>query len=129
MELFSKLEKGNKIIGIVGSRRRDTETDFRKVKAALGLVYKGGDWICSGGCLKGGDRFAYKLHKIRCIPYLEFPADWKQYRKAAGFIRNSDIAKHSDILIACVAQDRTGGTEDTIQKFKKHHPDGIVVLV
>jgi hypothetical protein len=37
----------------------------------------------------------------------------------AGFLRNTDIAKDADVLIAVVAADRTGGTEDTIRKVQK----------
>lgn len=48
-----------------------------------------------------------------------FRADWKNYGKSAGFIRNGNIADKSDILIAIVAKDRKGGTEDTIRKAKK----------
>jgi len=31
-------------------------------------------------------------------------------------VRNTLIAKDCTVLIACVAEDRTGGTEDTIKK-------------
>jgi hypothetical protein len=108
----------HKIIGIIGTRRRNTRKDFDTVLEAFSSVYEEGDWICSGGCPKGGDRFARMIHKQNDIPYLEFPANWTKYGKSAGFRRNTDIAQHSDILIACVAEDRTGGTEDTIKKFR-----------
>ena len=108
-----------KVIGIVGSRRRDTEKDFHKVAKAFFSVYKDEDWICSGGCPKGGDRFAEKIAKDEGIPILTFYPKWRKYGRSAGFKRNTDIAKRVDILIACVAADRTGGTEDTILKFTK----------
>lgn len=108
-----------KIIGIVGSRRRNSQEDFELVKKAFLDVYEQGDWICSGGCPTGADRFAWQLHKSLKKPYLEFPADWDTHGKAAGFVRNGDIANASEVLIACVAPDRTGGTEDTIRKFCK----------
>ena len=108
-----------KIIGIVGSRSRDSHKDFLAVHKQFKELYKDGDWICSGGCPAGADSFAYRLHQDYFTPYLEFPAFWKKHGKAAGFIRNTDIAKASDVLIACVSEDRTGGTEDTIRKFIK----------
>ena len=52
-----------------------------------------------------------------------FPANWKKYGRGAGFIRNGHIAEAADHLIACVAEDRTGGTEDTIKKFMKIYSD------
>ena len=112
-----------KKIGIVGSRRRDTKEDFLAVKKAFFKIYKEGDWIVSGGCPKGGDKFAYILHKKYYIPYLEFPANWPKHGKKAGFIRNTPVAKYSDTLIACVSLDRTGGTEDTIDKWLYYHKD------
>lgn len=118
-----------KIIGIVGSRRRDSQADFLAVKKKFRELFEDGDWICSGGCPEGADRFAYLLHKEYPTPYLEFPAKWKKLGKSAGFQRNADIAKASDILIACVSSDRTGGTEDTIRKFIKYHGEEGLHLV
>lgn len=106
-----------RIIGIVGSRRRNSGGDFTKVIDKFLEIYEEGDIICSGGCPQGGDFFAYKIHKEMCIPYLEFPANWLKYGKGAGHMRNTDIAKWSDILIAVVSDDRTGGTEDCIYKY------------
>ena len=108
-----------KVIGIVGSRRRNSPKDFKKVEQYFLKEYTPGDWICSGGCSKGGDRFAVLLHDKYKTPYLEFPANWEKYGKSAGFRRNTDIAERSDVLIACVSNDRTGGTEDTVKKFRK----------
>lgn len=117
------------IIGIVGTRQRIAMSDYELIKAAFDSVYQPGDIICSGGCKFGGDRFAKAIYKSEYIPYLEFPANWLKHGKEAGFIRNTDIAKWSTILIACVHPDRKGGTEDTITKFKKFHPDGQLIIV
>ena len=107
------------VIGIIGTRRRDTEKDFQAVKKAFLEVYQPGDIICSGLCPKGGDRFAVMLAEEYRTDTLWFPAEWDKYGRGAGFKRNTDIARESDILIACVAEDRKGGTEDTIVKFMK----------
>lgn len=117
------------VIGIIGSRRRNTHTDYTLVHDKFKELYNEGDWICSGGCPKGGDSFAVKLWKRYKIPYLEFPANWDKHGKAAGFVRNKDIAQHSDILIACVSEDRIGGTENTIKHFQKLHPEADIILV
>lgn len=106
-------------IGIIGTRRRDTNDDFLLVEKAFLEVRQPGDRICSGFCPKGGDRFAVLLAEMYTTPTLWFPADWNKYGRGAGFKRNTDIARESDILIACVADDRAGGTEDTIRKFEK----------
>ena len=118
-----------KTIGIVGTRSRDNSRAMKKVKNAFFKVYEEGDRICSGGCPKGGDRFAEVFHKNFSIPILIFPANWTKFGKGAGFVRNTDIARESDILIACVSKSRTGGTEDTIEKFLKDHSKDALVLV
>lgn len=108
-----------KTIGIIGSRRRDSKEDHQKVNAAFHKTYEPGDEIVSGGCPQGGDRFAENLAKLFQVPIKIYYAQWERLGRSAGFQRNSLIARDADILIACVAPDRTGGTEDTIKKFLK----------
>lgn len=107
----------NKKIGIVGSRRRNTRRDFLQVRKKFLQLHKEGDVIVSGGCSKGADSFAEKMAKDFGISIIIHYPNWSKYGKVAGFKRNSFIADDSDILIACVAEDRKGGTEDTIKKF------------
>lgn len=134
-----------KTIGIIGTRRRDTNEDFLLVEAAFLRVYQPGDRICSGLCSTGGDRFAVILVEKYNTSKLWFPAKWddleapsarirynkygKPYNANAGFARDTDIARESNPLIACVASDRTGGTEDTITKWERFHPKEKVILV
>ena len=107
------------VIGIVGSRRRNDSQDYLKVLAAFRKVYVPGDEIVSGGCQAGGDSFAEKIAKIYQVPIKIYYAPWNARGYTAGFWRNTFIAQDSTVLIACVAPDRSGGTEDTIRKFKK----------
>jgi len=118
-----------KTIGIIGTRKRDELDDYQNIRSAFDKIYEKGDRICSGGCPTGGDRFAGGIAKTTGIPIIIFYPAWDTYGRGAGFIRNGLIAKESDVLIACVSKDRTGGTEDTIKKFKKEHPNGDVILV
>lgn len=133
-----------KTIGIIGTRSRDTREDLLLVELAFVTIYKPGDRICSGKCPKGGDRFAVILAEKYHTPKLWFPPKWddldvpgarikynkwgKPYNANAGFTRNTDVARKSDELIACVAPYRTGGTEDTITKWQQFHPDGKPIL-
>lgn len=113
-----------KVIGIIGSRRRDSLGDLSKVEKAFKSIYQEGDTIVSGGCPKGGDRFAEVIARTFNVPIKIHPAEWEKFGRSAGFQRNGLIAADSDVLIACVVSDRTGGTEDTIKKF-----NGTLILV
>lgn len=121
-----------KKIGIIGTRRRDTAEAYTKVEEAFFKVYEEGDWIVSGGCPKGGDRFAEVIAKKNGVPILIFYPNWQKHKKGAGILRNMDIAFHSDVLIACVSNDRTGGTESTISYFlkniKEKDPNNLIIV-
>ena len=57
-----------KKIGIVGSRRRNTEEDFEQCEKIFLSIYKEGDELISGGCPKGGDEFCFQIAKKFGIP-------------------------------------------------------------
>lgn len=119
-----------KVIGIIGTRRRDTPIIRRLIEEVFWKLYNPGDIICSGGCPKGADRFADEIAKSNGIPILTIYPDYKKYKQGAPIVRNTPVAETSNILIACVVkpeegidlvlQRKTGGTEDTLRKFVKH---------
>ncbi len=105
-----------KVIGIVGTRRRDSDSDFREVFMKFNELYESGDRLVSGGCPKGADRFAEIIAKKKGLSIMiHYPRDCR----GGTFVRNTLIAEDATHLIACVAPDRLGGTEDTIKKVKK----------
>jgi len=106
-------------IGIIGSRRRNQQIDLDLVRAKVKKFYKEGDIIVSGGCQQGADRFAEIIARELGATIIIHHADWNKHGMVAGLVRNTKIAEDSDILLACVSADRTGGTEDTIEKFKE----------
>lgn len=121
-----------KTIGIIGSRRKNAQEDFNRLWNTFLTVYEPGDKIVSGGCPLGGDRFAeliaekYNLTLDNGLLIIHY-ADWDQYGKQAGFIRNTYIAEDADIIIALVADDRKGGTEDTLKKAMKLHKQILII--
>lgn len=116
-------------IGIVGTRKRDGMDDlalaiveFNKIKDSDKKIV-----MVSGLCPKGGDRFAAIIYKKYKTMKLWFPAEWSMGRHA-GFVRNTEIARWSDDLIAVVSPDRKGGTEDTVKKFTNFHGHDKLVI-
>lgn len=114
-----------KYIGIIGSRKRDSEHDFLCCVDRFLEIYEEGDIIVSGGCPQGGDKFAEIIAEAYCEEEpIIYQAIWKVngvLDRGAGFKRNSDIAKKCDVLIAMVTQDRNRckGTMDTVKKVQK----------
>lgn len=47
-----------------------------------------------------------------------FPADWGRYNKSAGFIRNSQMAKYADALVA-IWDGSSSGTAHMIKEMQK----------
>lgn len=118
-----------KTIGIVGSRRRNSGMDQVYLQVQFDKVFRRGDRIVSGGCPKGGDFFAEVIARVRQIPITIHYAWWDgPDGNKAGFVRNSDIARDCDVLLALVAADRKGGTEDTIVKARRLGKKVILIL-
>jgi len=129
-----------KKIAIVGTRSRNTSAAFRLIEEKFWEIYEEGDWIVSGGCSKGADRFAEMLAKKEGIPILIFyPNNKKFHYKQAPTERNTDIALNSDVVIACVRKPeegldkvldrKKGGTEDMLKKFSTCHALKYITLV
>lgn len=111
-------------VGVVGSRRRDTDLDRALVFHALD-EYGPGLTVVSGGCKKGADAFAKEYAKSLGLEYIEYrprtDPPVRSYGEAVQryHYRNRLIAENCDILIALVADDRTGGTENTIKHARR----------
>lgn len=131
------------IIGIVGSRRRNSDEDLELLLDSLIPVLERLDSenyeikFVSGGCPLGGDRFAEIIANQFNIPIIihypdksSLPSNpTKKDFAIINYARNTLIARDSNILFAVVAPDRKGGTEDTIKKFKKFHPKAPIVII
>jgi hypothetical protein len=102
---------------IAGSREgvtyEDIEKGVQQFEQAWGLITE-----VVSGCAAGADTFGEqyaKAHNIRVNP---MPADWNRYGRAAGPIRNSEMAKYADGLIAISVND-SRGTANMIQTAKR----------
>ena len=111
-------------IGIVGSRNfkdynilteklKDIETDIKVV--------------ISGGA-PGADRLAEKWAKEHGKLLTVYPADWVTHGKSAGYIRNADIVKNSDKIVA-FWDGVSKGTKHTINLCKKNNKECEIILV
>lgn len=114
-------------LGIVGSRRRARLEDLQILRERVKQLQP--SMIISGGCPTGADAFAEQIAKELGIPitiYYPKLMGGRSYPphivREAMFARNQLIALEAEALIALVAEDRKGGTENTIGHFKGAKP-------
>jgi hypothetical protein len=70
------------------------------------------------GTAWGVDKLGEKWAYMNNVPVKQFPAQWKEHGKAAGFIRNEEMAEYADALIA-VWDGSSAGTKNMIDKAKE----------
>lgn len=107
--------------GIVGSRGYSDEGRAKKIMRDF---VKPGDIIISGGA-SGPDTWAKEVANELGVRCKEFIADWKEYGKRAGVIRNTQIVKTCDRILAFW----DGSSRGTLDTIKKATMDGQVVLI
>lgn len=67
------------------------------------------------GTAQGADSLGELWAKQNNIPVERYPANWNKYGKIAGFLRNSEMVKKADAIIA-FWDGTSRGTKDTIEK-------------
>lgn len=71
------------------------------------------------GNAKGVDTLGEQWAVENKVPIILFPANWELYNKAAGFIRNKQMAEYADALIA-IWDGVSKGTESMIKLAEKN---------
>lgn len=71
--------------------------------------------VVSGACKEGVDRLGEEWAGRKGIPVKRFPADWNQYGRRAGPLRNREMAKYADALIA-IWDGESRGTRNMIDE-------------
>jgi len=83
---------------VAGSRSiQDTELVWQKISDFLS-ANKVTEFV-NGGCPTGPDDDAKCYAEYHCIPTTFFMADWPKHGKAAGPIRNRQMAEYADHLL------------------------------
>jgi len=99
---------------IAGGR---TITDYSLVLSAIGESEFEITEVVSG-MAPGVDTLAIQYSREHNLPLKEFHADWNQYRRAAGPIRNREMAEYGEALIA-IWDGESRGTKNMIEEATK----------
>jgi hypothetical protein len=99
LNLFGEEEKENHIMRIIiAGSRNFNDYNLLKTKCDYFLKNKRSVEIDSGAAA-GADALGEKYAAENGFALKLFPADWGKYSKAAGAIRNREMAKYADALI------------------------------
>ena len=118
-----KDEKDNGKYRLVIAGSRDFE-DYKMLSGAvdkhLNDNAKNKTVIIISGTAHGADRFGERYAKERGFRLERFPAEWDNYGKAAGPIRNKQMAKAADAVIA-FWDGKSNGTKSMIEAAKEEN--------
>ena len=85
---------------IAGSRSFDDFNRLSFMVVELLKITKLSEIIIISGGAKGADSLAERFAKENKIPFTLFKAKWDLYGKKAGILRNEEMGRFSDLLLA-----------------------------
>lgn len=111
-------------VAVVGSR---TITDTQKIFHVLDGMKDKITCLISGGA-RGVDSIAYAWAKKQGLETLILKPDWKTHGRAAGVIRNKEIIRQAEYVIA-FWDGKSKGTHHSIQWAQKLHKPCFVLNI
>lgn len=99
-------------IGVIGSRDFDNYKLLAETLQSFNISL-----IVSGGAM-GADALAHKFAVSNVIPFRVFKPNYQKYGRQGPLVRNSEIVKESDFILA-FWDGKSKGTFDTICKAKR----------
>lgn len=111
---------------IIAGGRDFTDYNLLKRNCDHILSRRHPDVIIVSGKARGADSLGERYAKERGYLVHEFPADWNRFGKKAGYLRNSEMARHADALIA-FWDNNSRGTKHMIDLAIQHNLKVIVV--
>lgn len=114
-------------LAIIGSRSLNSNSVKSVISQVIAKSKTSITEIVSGGA-KGVDSVAASYAKENNIKCTVFLPDYDQFGKAATFIRNDEIVKNSDGVLA-IWDEESKGTLYTINKAKKENLKVMVVKI
>lgn len=109
---------------IAGSR---TFLDYKKLEAELKRIPWKITKVLSGGA-KGADSLGEWWAQCNAVPVDRYPAEWDKYGRSAGYVRNEEMAKNCDLVIA-FWDGKSKGTKHMIDLAHKYEREILVVYV
>ena len=110
------MQTGSKVI-IAGGREFN---NFGYLEDELNVLRDGCGIEVVCGEAKGADELGKEYAFRNSFPVASFPANWAEHGKAAGPIRNKEMAEYADILVA-FWDGKSRGTKNMIDAALKYN--------
>lgn len=102
---------------VIAGGREFTDRVFF-IESIKTIDFKITEVVC--GMARGADTLGEKWAIANKIPVKYFPADWNKFKNAAGPIRNTEMAKYCDAVIA-FWDGNSSGTRNMISLAEKYN--------
>lgn len=113
---------------VTGSRDWTNKDMILQAFQDEGLWFDPRYYVVIHGAAKGADTLAGQIAANLGVEVLEYPADWDQYGKAAGVIRNQQMLdEHPDIDLCLAFSNDIGKSKGTWDMIKRVNKAGIEV--
>lgn len=109
-------------VAVIGSRSFNDYAEVKNVLSKINITL-----LVSGGAI-GADSLGEKYAIENNIPTKIFYPDWEKYGKKAGFIRNTDIIKEAELVVA-FWDNNSKGTLDSLNKASALNKKVLIVNV
>lgn len=116
----SRFERMSMRVAVVGSR---SFADYERLRFVLNGLTIG--LIISGGA-RGADKLAERYAEEHGIETKVFLPDWDAHGKSAGFLRNEDIVRACDMLVA-FWDGKSKGTQHSIRLADEQDKNLVVI--
>lgn len=83
--------------------------------------------VVSGTC-RGPDTFGEDWARENWVHIKRFPANWDEFGRAAGPIRNREMAKYADVAIVFISQGSRGAKNMMEEMIKERKPVMVISL-
>lgn len=95
--------------------------DYELLKSSCDLLFKSYEDVeIVSGTARGADSLGEQYANEMGYSIKRFPADWDKFKKAAGYIRNEQMAEYADCLVAFY-DGSSKGTTHMINLAQKHN--------
>lgn len=105
---------------IVAGSRNFTDYDLLTQKLDTLLQNVTDEIEIVSGTASGADKLGERYAEKRCLSVKRFPADWDKHGKRAGYLRNAEMAKYADALVA-FWDGKSKGTEHMINLAQENN--------